>query len=164
MLSAVPCCGGARGASVSWHPTGTGASWGQPWGTDHCSSHSSMLPTLSEDAKSCAFQVSPPVPEAEAGGMCHGVRSSQGSKGQPSGLPEPQPVMAAGPEDQGAGGFPASSFGGHKKRRTDTYPGSSQTDFFLLLKISIPQWGCCHDRGLFIFMLTTSWFPVPLAH
>lgn len=93
----------------------------------------------------------------------HGVCSAQGSAGLTSGLLEPQLGMAGWPEGWGAEGFPKSSSGGHEKRRSDTYPGSLQTDFFLLLKISIPRWGCSCDRGLFIFMLSTSWFPVPLA-
>lgn len=97
MLSAVPCYGGSRGASMFWHPTSSGARQGQPQGTHHCSSHSSVLPTCSDSAQPCALQVSPPLSEAEAGGMCCRVRSAQGSKGLPSGLPKPQPGMAGGP-------------------------------------------------------------------
>lgn len=117
----------------------------------------------SEGAQTCALHVSPAAPEAEAGGMCCRAQCAQGSKGLPSGLPGTQPGMAGGSGGWRAGGFPASSSGGHEKRRTDTYLGSSQTISFFLLKIRIPQWGCSCDRGLLIFMLTTSWFPIPLA-
>lgn len=93
-------------------------------------------------------------------GCATGFSLLRAAKGCPQGFPNPSQEWLGG---QGAGASPESSSGGHEKRKTDTYPGSSQTDFFLLLKISIPQWGYSCDRGLFIFMLTTSWFPIPLA-
>jgi len=156
MLSAAPCCGAARRGSASWHPSGTGA--GQSWGTNRPSTHSSVPPTAPRCPDVCLLRL---TSGARGRGWRDVLRGSQHRAAL--GASEPQMGMAGGPRGRGAGGFPASSSGGHEKRRTDTYPGSFQTDFFLLLKISIPQWGCSCDRGLFISMPTASWFPIPLA-
>lgn len=152
MLSAVPCCGGARGASVSWHPTGTGDSQGHPWAQTAPRSPPSLRVPSHMPSKSHLQRQRQRLDRCATG-----FALLRAAKGCPQGFPSPSWGWL------GARGFPASSSGGHGNRRTDIYAGSSQTDFFLLLKTSIPQWGSSHDRGLFIFMLTTSWLPVCLA-
>lgn len=61
-----------------------------------------------------------------------------------------------------AGGFPASSSGGHEKRRTDTYPGSSQTISFSCSKSASPNGAVLVTEGCLFSCSPPHGFPSPL--